>query len=418
MTTIQSVDTYSPAYKAGVKPGELLASINGHEIIDVLDYRFYSADDKIVLETHTAGGKVIIRRVKNPDYEPLGLNFDTYLMDKPKGCANKCVFCFIDQLPEGLRDTLYFKDDDARLSFLQGNYITLTNLSERELDRIIALRISPVHVSVHTTNPELRVQMMGNRLAADIMPRLKRLADGGIELHCQIVVCPGLNDGAELERTIRELPANVSSVSVVPVGLTKHRGGLPEVAPVGEAEANAIIDVVERVNRKGVYLADELFLKAKRELPKVDYYEDFPQFENGVGMLALFESDFRSEIREQRAESRVTRAFSVATGVAAASMFERILKDFPAKVYAVRNDFFGESVDVAGLVTGRDLIAQLKGKDLGECLFIPSVMLRHGGDLFLDSVSLEDAKRELGVPVFAAENDGGLFAEKIIEISR
>ncbi|MDR0819793.1 MAG: radical SAM protein, partial [Oscillospiraceae bacterium] len=181
MTTIQSVDTYSPAFKAGVKPGELLASINGHEIIDVLDYRFYSADNRIVLETHTPGGKVIVRRVKNPEFEPLGLNFETYLIDKPKGCANKCVFCFIDQLPDGLRDTLYFKDDDARLSFLQGNYITLTNLSERELDRIIALRISPIHVSVHTTNPELRVKMMGNKLAADIMPRLKRLADGGIE---------------------------------------------------------------------------------------------------------------------------------------------------------------------------------------------------------------------------------------------
>ncbi|MDR3149750.1 MAG: DUF512 domain-containing protein, partial [Oscillospiraceae bacterium] len=290
MTTIQSIEAYSPAQKAGIKTGETLVSINGHIIEDVLDYRFYSADDMLTVETHTPGKKIKLYRIANPNYSTLGITFENSLMDRAKSCANKCVFCFIDQLPKGLRETLYFKDDDARLSFLQGNYITLTNLSERELDRIIALRISPIHVSVHTTNPELRIQMMGSKRAGEILPRLKKLCGSGIEVHCQIVVCPGLNDGEELKRTLNEIPDSCASISVVPVGLTKHRAGLPVLTPVGEREANDIIDTVERAGRKNAYIADELFLKAKRALPSAEYYDDFPQFENGVGMLALFES--------------------------------------------------------------------------------------------------------------------------------
>jgi len=414
MTTIQSVDRYSLADNAGIKVGERLVAINGHRIIDVLDYRFYATDDVLLVETLTEHNEVKLRRIYNPNYETLGLNFPSALMDKPRGCANKCIFCFIDQLPDGLRETLYFKDDDSRLSFLQGNYITLTNLSEREIDRIIALRISPIHVSVHATNPELRVKMMGNPRAADIMPRLKRLCDAHIEVHCQIVVCPGWNDGQELARSIRELPENVSSLSIVPVGLTKHRNNLTPVQAVGFKEANEIIDVVEKVGRKGVYCADELYLKAKRPLPEVNYYDDFPQFENGVGMLSLFEADFnRLNVKFDGIEP-----FSIATGYAAAPMFERLLKNAPANVYAIRNEFFGESVDVAGLITGRDIIAQLKSRELGKRLFIPSVMLRHGGDLFLDSVSLDEVVKALGVPIEVIENDAQEFAKAILQLKR
>ncbi|MDR2530902.1 MAG: DUF512 domain-containing protein [Oscillospiraceae bacterium] len=439
MTTILSVDTSSPAALAGIQPGETLVAINGAVIEDVLDYRFYSADDPLFVETHTADCRVMVRRVDNPTYGAIGLNFVSTLMDRPRGCANRCVFCFIDQLPPGLRESLYFKDDDARLSFLQGNYITLTNLTERELDRIVALRISPIHVSVHTTNPELRVRMMGSRAAADLVPRLRKLADGGITLHCQVVVCPGLNDGEELERTLRELPSNVASVSVVPVGLTRHRENLPLLTPVGQSEAAAIIDIVDRVRRSGitasislphgavarfmltpphptrVYCADELYLKAKRSLPPISYYDDFPQFENGVGMLASFESEFESA---SGSGSRTVAPFSLATGYAAIGMFERLVRNFTGVAYAIRNDFFGESVDVAGLITGRDLIAQLRGKQLGSRLFIPKVMLRGGGEpdgggVFLDDVTVAEVERELGVPVIAVENNGESFYKEL-----
>jgi putative radical SAM enzyme (TIGR03279 family) len=413
MTTIQSIEAYSPAQKAGIKTGETLVSINGHIIEDVLDYRFYSADDMLTVETHTPGKKIKLYRIANPNYSPLGITFENSLMDRAKSCANKCVFCFIDQLPTGLRETLYFKDDDARLSFLQGNYITLTNLSERELDRIIALRISPIHVSVHTTNPELRIQMMGSKRAGDILPRLQKLCGAGIEVHCQIVVCPGLNDGAELKRTLTEIPDGCASISVVPVGLTKHRAGLPELTPAGEREANDIIDTVERAGRKNAYIADELFLKAKRALPGVEYYDDFPQFENGVGMLALFESEFNREAK--RSNKKDYKPFSIATGVAAAPMFQRLLGKY-GKIYAIQNDKFGHSVDVAGLVTGGDLIAQLSGEELGLSLYIPNVMLRDGGDVFLDDVSVDDVRRELNIEVVVCENDGAKFAETVFNL--
>jgi putative radical SAM enzyme (TIGR03279 family) len=399
--------------KAGIKSGETLIAINGHIIEDVLDYRFYSADDILTVETHTPDQTVRLYRIANPNYYPIGLTFKNALMDSAKSCSNRCVFCFVDQLPDGLRQTLYFKDDDARLSFLQGNYITLTNLSERELDRVIALKISPIHVSVHTTNPDLRVRMMGNIRAAELMPRLRRLCDSGIEVHCQIVVCPGINDGTELERTLLEIPDNCASISVVPVGLTKHRAGLTPLTPVGKLEAVDIINAVERVGRKNAYIADELFLKAERELPGVDYYDDFPQFENGVGMLALFEDEFSKTIKRHK-KTRFT-PFSVASGAAAAPMLERLLGEY-GNVYAVQNDKFGHSVDVAGLVTGGDLIAQLRGKKLEQRLYIPNVMLRGGDDVFLDDVSIGDVTRALNVEVVVCENDGAAFAERIFDL--
>ena len=430
-TQIKSIDPRSPADRAGVRAGEILTHVNGNPIVDVLDYKYYTYDPELEL-TLKDGEESRTVRVRKAEGEDLGLEFETYLMDKARSCANNCIFCFVDQMPPGMRDTLYFKDDDARLSFLMGNYITLTNLSPREIQRIIDLRISPINVSVHATDPELRVRMLKHRRAGESIDVMRRFAAAGIVMNCQVVACPGVNDGAQLDRTMRDLAEmhpGVGSVSIVPVGLTRFREGLTPLEGYTRETAAALLDQVEafaaRCREKlgtGLFwCSDEFYLKAERPLPEEDYYETFTQLENGVGMLRLLESEFRAALllAEPDEGSRVT-PFSIADGVSAAPWLERLLAAaadrcgaLPGRVYPIVNRFFGETITVSGLVTGRDLIEQLKGKELGERLLIPVNMLRHQENVFLDDVTVEEAEAALGVPIVPVEQDGGALADAI-----
>ena len=396
---IKSVDPTSPLH-GRVAPGDTITAINGNEILDVLDYKFFAYDRRLEVRLRRPDGTEYSLHVRKDEGGDLGLDFGSYLMDAPRSCANACVFCFIDQLPRGMRRTMYFKDDDARLSFLLGNYITLTNLSEREVERIIALHVSPINVSVHTTNPELRCKMLRNPRAGESIAIMRRFAEAGIVMNCQIVCCPGLNDGEELQRSMRELaemwPA-VHSVSVVPVGLTRFREHLYPLTPFTPEHAGETIDQVEafsaeclqKLGSRIFFCGDELYLKAGRELPEEEFYEEFTQLENGVGMLRLLETEFRSALK--LADEPDGLDFTIATGVSAAPQLEKLLRlakaAFPrlkGRVCPIENDFFGRSINVTGLVTGGDLIAQLRGKELGERILISQNMLRRQEMDFLD----------------------------------
>lgn len=428
---IKSVERGSPADRAGIKAGESLVSLNGHGIIDVLDFRFYETERTVTVVTRSPSGEQS-RVIRKGEYQPLGLEFETYLMDRQRSCKNKCIFCFVDQMPKGMRESLYFKDDDERLSFLFGNYITLTNLSERELDRIVAMRISPVNVSVHTTDPELRVRMMKNPDAAEIMTRLKRLADGGVKLNCQLVLCPGWNDGDALCRSLAELSAlapQVQSIALVPVGLTAHREGLPELRLFTKDEARAVIETAEEYARRSaeqgfgrlVWPADEFFITAEVPFPEASYYEDYPQLENGVGLISLLREEFYSALSLETGDS-LPHAATIVTGVSAAPFISELAaaakEKFPCadwEIIPINNDFFGRSITVSGLVTGGDIIAQLKGKTIKSGrLLIPSCMLRHGGDVFLDDVTPDDVEKQTGARLQAVENDGGLLLDALL----
>lgn len=423
LNTVTHVDKGSPAGRH-VRAGDVLVSINGHEIEDVLDYRYWSYEERLTLVIRRPDGSEHTVKVKKDAGEDLGLDFDEYLMDQPWGCSNHCLFCFVDQLPRGMRRSLYFKDDDARLSFLTGSYITLTNLSEREFERICALRISPINVSVHATNPAVREKLMGNPKAADIMTPLKRLADAGITMNCQVVCCPGINDGEELSRTmceLAELYPGVYSVSIVPVGLTKHRERLAKLTPFDAVSAGETIDRVEgfaaecleKYGSRIFWCSDEMYLKAGRDVPGDEYYEEYSQLENGVGLITLLETEFMDALGAADSSEGTGEPFSIATGVSAASLLEKLLQTghkkcdkINGRVYAIVNDFFGHTIDVAGLITGQDLIAQLKGRDLGARVLIPSKMLRHGEGVFLDDVTLAEAEEALGVPVVPIGSSG------------
>ena len=418
---IKSVDEGSPLY-GRVESGDTVIAINGNQILDVLDYKFFAYDKSLKVRLRRPDGSEYELDVKKNEGGDLGLNFESYLMDKPRSCSNACVFCFIDQLPRGMRKTMYFKDDDARLSFLLGNYITLTNLSPREIDRIIALHISPINVSVQTTNPELRCKMLRNKRAGESIDVMRRFAKAGIVMNCQIVCCPGLNDGEELLRSMQDLeqmhPA-VHSVSIVPVGLTKFREKLYPLTPFTPEHAAETIDLVESfgdkcVHRHGTrifFCGDEMYIKAGRELPDEDFYEEYTQLENGVGMIRLLDTEFRSALK--LSDEPDYTDFSFATGTSAAPYFEKLIamarEKYPGikgHVYAIENDFFGHSINVTGLITGGDLIRQLKDKPLGERLFISQNMLRRQEMDFLDDVLLEDAVEALGVPIYPIESDG------------
>ncbi len=429
---ITAVTKKSPAAKKGIRENDTLVAINGHAIRDVLDYQFYAQDEKLRVTFQNAKGHEKTVTVKKDESEDLGLAFETYLMDKQQHCKNKCVFCFIDQMPPGMRDTLYFKDDDARLSFLFGNYITLTNLTDADVDRIIEMHISPVNVSVHTMNPALRVQMMKNPHAGESLRMLRRIADAGIRLNTQLVLCPGLNDGDELVYSLNELeklyPA-LASIAAVPVGLTKYREKLPHLEAYTPDTARRVIDTIDAFGRRCkeqygsrmAFAADEFYLKAGLPLPGEDYYEDYPQIENGVGLWKSLECEFQAAVDACDLPDDTAFAASMATGTASypllcafKALLERRFPNGKVDVYAIENDFFGHSITVAGLVTGQDLIAQLKDKDLHGRLLIPSVMLRAEGDVFLDDVSVQDVERALGVRLVVVPNDGAELLEAII----
>lgn len=420
---INDIEPNSPAARTKISAGDTLVSINGHEIMDVLDYRFYQEDTKIIAEIINAAGKVKKIRIKKDEYEELGLLFDTYLMDSKRSCKNKCIFCFIDQLPKGLRESLYFKDDDSRLSFLFGNYITLTNITEHEIERIISMHISPINISVHTTDPELRVRMMANKNAGNVLQIINRFNDAGIRMNCQLVLCPGINDGAQLERSLRDVTSleMMECIAAVPVGLTKHREGLAKLEPFNEQTAGAVLDIIDRFGdeclkkygARRVYGADEFYLLSKRPIPEAEYYGDFLQLENGVGLWALLRKESSDALNDSDVTITKTRRISLATGVGAAPLLQSIAaactKKYPSvqcNVYPIKNDFFGELITVSGLVTATDIIKQLKGKDLGEELLIPSSMLRSEGDMFLDSITLEELSNELNVQITPINNDG------------
>ena len=434
MVKITSVTKNSRAYRAGILAEDILLTINGREISDVLDYRFFLTDSSVTLELMRGEEKYSVN-IRKQQYDDIGLEFETPLMDKKHSCHNKCIFCFIDQLPKGMRETLYFKDDDSRLSFLHGNYITLTNLQKKDIDRIIEMHISPINVSVHTTNPELRVKMMHNKRAGEVLEYMTYLKDAGISLCGQIVLCRGINDGDELLRSMEDLSKlfpQMQSVSIVPAGLTKYREKLYPLTEYTREEARAVIEMVDEFAEKMkaehgqrmFFCADELYLKAGLPLPDEDYYEGYPQIENGVGMITSLETEFMCEmdyLSEYLESYTAPRHISIATGVAAydsikkmASALEAQIEGLTIDVHKIINYFFGESITVAGLLTGKDISEQLKEKDLGELLIFPGNALRAGGDVFLDDMTPEDLSNILGIPVLPSDNTGDGFIRQAL----
>lgn len=427
-TVITSIDSGSPAERAKIRVGEKLLKLNGHVIVDVLDYRFFCYDPVIKVELGGENGSTRTLKIRKEEGEDLGLNFDTYLMDEPRPCSNHCVFCFVDQTPPGMRDTLYFKDDDARLSFLMGNYITLTNLTEREAQRIIDLRISPINVSVQATEPQLRKTLLGNKNADKSIDYMRAFGKAGIEMNGQIVVCPDWNDGEHLKRTIEDLiDIGFHSCSVVPVGLTQYRKGLANIKAVDKAKAREIIETVdyygkickEKFGTRMFFCADELYLTAELPLPDEEYYEDYGQLDNGVGMLRNTTNEFLDALAD--VENGDVKSFTIATGVAAAPFLQRLInaakKKFPqldGEVVAIENDYFGHTITVSGLVTGQDIIKQLSRRErLGERIIFPANMLRHGGDVFLDDITPDDIERALNRPLCCSETDGYSLCDSI-----
>lgn len=429
---ISDVEKGSVAYKKGIKPKDTLLKLNGEEIVDVLDYRFHQNNSKIVVEILNSKGKLKRIKIKKPEDSELGLIFDTYLMDQKHFCKNKCIFCFIDQLPKGLRESLYFKDDDSRLSFLFGNYITLTNLTQHEIDRIIKMHISPINISVHTTNPELRVKMMKNPNAGKVLPLIKQFNDAGIKINCQLVLCPEYNDGEELKKTLEDLTKleNVECIAAVPVGLTDHRENLEELKSFNEETASNVLDIIdcygdicaEKYGQRRIYGSDEFYLLSHREIPDAEYYGDFLQLENGVGLWALLKSETEDALSSITPYNK-QRKISMVTGVAAYDLINSISNKCKEKntvldctVYPIINDFFGHKITVSGLVTATDIIKQLKDKDLGEELLIPSSMLRAEKDMFLDSITIEELSEKLNVKITPVDNDGYLLVDSILGI--
>ncbi len=427
MVTVYGIVPGSLAERNGIKVGDILHTVNGSEIRDVLDYRFYLTDSNIALCLERDGVFYQVK-IHKEMYTDIGLEFKTYLMDEKHSCRNRCIFCFIDQLPKGMRETLYFKDDDSRLSFLMGNYITLTNLGDEDIARIKKMHISPVNISVHTTNPELRVQMMKNKRAGEVLKYLKELADAGIQINGQIVLCRGINDGEELDRSMRELselfPA-VNSVSVVPAGMTAHREGLFPLTPCTPDECADVIkqvtnfgdECLEKYGSRIFFCGDEFYIKSGTPLPNEEFYEGYAQIENGVGMITSLRTEFDDALEFSDTEKAAPKTVSCATGYAAYNLIRELADKAMSKhpeiklnVFKIKNNFFGESITVAGLLTGTDLAEQLKthaeNGDLGEKLLLPKVMLRAEGDLFLDGMTPEQLSEKLGTKIEFTEETG------------
>ena len=430
---IKAVDPGSIGEELGLEPGDRLLTIDGNEIEDIFDYEYYVGSESMVMVVEKENGEEWELEIEH-DYEDLGLTFENGLMSEYKSCCNKCIFCFIDQMPPGMRETLYFKDDDSRLSFLQGNYVTLTNMSDRDIDRIIRFKLSPINISVHTTNPKLRCRMLNNRFAGDALKKMDRLYEAGTPMNGQIVLCRGVNDGEELERTIRDLSKFLpwmESVSVVPVGLSKFRDGLYPLEAITKEDAARTIDQVERWQRRlfkdhgthFVHASDELYILAGRELPEASRYDGYPQLENGVGMIRLMTEEVGKALEDLPGDDR-KREVSIATGLLAYEYLKGYVEEIRGKfpgvkvhLYPVVNEFFGERITVSGLITGRDLMAQLKGRELGSRLLLPACMFRSGEEVFLDDITRQEVKTALQVPVDIVKSSGYDFVKAVLGLS-
>lgn len=420
---ICGVEPGSIAEEMEIEPGDVLLAINDTQMEDVFDYHYLCNDEYIVVLIRKKDGEEWELEIEKEYNEDLGIVFENGLMDEYRSCSNKCMFCFIDQMPKGMRDTLYFKDDDSRLSFLQGNYITLTNMKQKDLDRIIRYHLEPINVSVHTMNPELRCKMLNNRFAGEALSKLDVLNRGGVMMNGQIVLCKGVNDGEQLEYTIGKLTEyipNMQSLSVVPVGLTRYREGLYPLEPFEKKDAIEVLGIIHRwqqycMERYGIHFVqggDEWYLLAEMEMPPEENYDGYLQLENGVGMMRLLENEFMRELCTLKGDGR-GRKVSIATGLLAAPLLtrlgERLSAKFPGihvQVIPIRNDFFGEQITVAGLLTGQDVLAQLKGRELGDVLLLSNAMLRSGEEVFLDDMTVEELKNSLQVPVDIVKSSG------------
>lgn len=428
---VRRVKPDSIAWECGLEPGDGIVKINGQTIEDIFDYQYNIEDEFLKVEVLTKDGETCMLEIEKDPDEDLGIEFENSLMDDYKSCSNDCMFCFIDQTPPGMRDTLYFKDDDSRLSFLQGNYITLTNMSYEDIDRVIRYHLAPINISVHTTNPELRCKMLNNRFAGDIMDKIDRFYQAGIPMNAQIVLCPGVNDGRELDRTINDLSTflpYMESLSVVPVGLTKYRQGLAKLRPFTKEEAVLVLDQIlgwqEKIRSEHgtsfVHASDEWFLLAGRPIPEADYYEGYGQLENGVGMIRLLIEEVKEALEETNGDDRAKRV-TIATGKLAyptiCMLADQVMAKFPnieIQVVEIINHFYGELITVSGLITGGDLKNQLKDKDLGDVLLLPCNMFKADQDIFLDDVTLTELSQSLQLPVKIVESEGEDFVRKIV----
>lgn len=428
---IKKVQPGSIAEEMGVEPGDRLLAINDNEIEDVFDYHFLVNDEELVVLIQKPDGEEWELEIEKDYEEDLGIEFEQGLMDEYRSCRNKCMFCFIDQMPKGMRETLYFKDDDSRLSFLQGNYITLTNMSEHDIQRIVRYHLEPINISFHTTNPELRCTMLHNRFAGDALKKVDTLYEGGIQMNGQIVLCKGVNDGEELERSIRDLSRylpHLQSVSVVPVGLTKYRDGLYPLESFTREDAREVLAVIHRWQEKlydeyglhFIHAGDEWYVLAEEELPEEERYDGYLQLENGVGMLRLLENEFEEAYAAAEGDAKA-REVSMATGYLAypylRKMADRLEEKYPntkVRIYPIRNDFFGERITVAGLITGQDLIRQLRGQELGSRLLLPVSMFRSEEEVFLDDVTRTEVEEALQVRVDIVKSSGQDFIDGIV----
>ena len=428
---ISKVEAGSIAEQLELEPGDCLLAINGQKIEDVFDYQYLVNDEYLLVLVQKSDGEEWELEIEKDYNADLGVEFENGLMDEYRSCCNKCMFCFIDQMPKGMRETLYFKDDDSRLSFLQGNYVTLTNMKDKDIERIIHYHLAPINVSVHTTNPKLRCKMLHNRFAGEALKKITRLSDAGIEMNGQVVLCKGVNDGEELERTIRDLTAYIpqmQSVSVVPVGLSKYRDGLYPLEPFNKEDARAVLACIhkwqdycmEHFGIHFIHAGDEWYLLAEEELPKEERYDGYIQLENGVGMITLLRDEFAEALQQATADEHLTRAVTLVTGRLAAPILteltDRLSTKFPGikvQVIPIRNDFFGENITVSGLLTGQDIMNQLRDKDLGDVVLLPGNLLRSGEEVLLDDVTLADLKRTLQVKIDIVKSSGQDLLEAI-----
>ena len=428
---ISRIEPGSIADELGIEPGDLLLTVNDSVIEDVFDYHFLIHDEELVLLIEKLDGEEWELEIEKDYDEDLGMEFEQGLMDEYRSCRNKCMFCFIDQMPEGMRETLYFKDDDSRLSFLQGNYVTLTNMSEHDIDRIIRYHLEPINISFHTTNPELRCKMLHNRFAGEALKKVDRLYEAGIEMNGQIVLCKGINDGEELERSIRDMSRYLPylrSVSVVPVGLTRYREGLYPLKSFTKEEAKGVLEIIHRWQKKlfkehgihFIHAGDEWYLLAEEEIPEEERYDGYLQLENGVGMIRLLREECKEAFQALPGDEK-SRRVSMATGLLAypelcriADMLKEKYPGTKVQIYPIRNDFFGEKITVSGLITGGDLIGQLKGKDLGERLLLPCNMFRSEEDVFLDDVTLAEVEEALQVRADIVKSSGQDLIDAIL----